>query len=106
MERLLNRIKTRLADPAASDDLLAELLIGSIDCLLLYVQEEEIPGRLETVAVMMTIDAYNRLGTEGVKSENKGSLSQSFYDDSLDPYRSVLDKYVEKQRAKKRVLWV
>ena len=103
---MLNRIKLRLGlDDYSQDALLLELLNGAQDAICLYTEEDELPSMLETTAVLLTVDCYNRLGTEGMKSENKGSLSQSFYDDMLDPYKAVLDKYVAQKKAKKRVIF-
>lgn len=104
---MINRIKLRLGlDDYSQDALLLELLKGAQDAICLYVEEEEFPAyQLQTTAVLLTVDCYNRLGTEGMKSENKGSLSQAFYDDMLDPYRSVLDKYIDQKKAKKRVIF-
>lgn len=103
---MINRIKLRLSlDDYSQDALLLELLKGAQDAIRLYTEEVELPSMLETTAVLLTVDCYNRLGTEGMKSENKGSLSQSFYDDMLDPYKAVLDKYVAQKKAKKRVIF-
>lgn len=103
---MINRIKLRLGlDDYSQDALLLELLKGAQDAICLYTEEVELPSMLETTAVLLTVDCYNRLGTEGMKSENKGSLSQSFYDDMLDPYKAVLDKYVAQKKAKKRVIF-
>ena len=104
---MINRIKLRLGlDDYSQDALLLELLKGAQDAICLYVEEDEFPAyQLQTTAVLLTVDCYNRLGTEGMKSENKGSLSQSFYDDMLDPYKAVLDKYVSQKKAKKRVIF-
>ena len=103
---MLNRIKLRLdLEDYSQDALLLELLRGAQDAICLYTEEDELPSMLETTAVLLTVDCYNRLGTEGMKSENKGSLSQAFYDDMLDPYKAVLDKYVAQKKAKKRVIF-
>lgn len=105
---MINRIKLRLnITDEGQDSLLNELLQGAQDAICLYVEEEEFPAyQLQTTAVLLTVDCYNRLGTEGMKSENKGSLSQAFYDDMLDPYKAVLDKYISQKKAKKRVIFI
>lgn len=103
---MINRIKLRLGlDDYSQDALLLELLKGAQDAICLYVEEDEFPAyQLQTTAVLLSVDCYNRLGSEGMTSENKGSLSQSFFTDMLDPYKSVLDKYVAQKKAKKRVI--
>lgn len=101
---MLRRIKIRLdIEDTSQDRLLDELLTSSIDTICLYVQKDELPRSLESIAVSMTVDAYNRLGTEGSKSESKGSLSQSFYDDCLIPYEKALDQFI--LGNKKRVIF-
>lgn len=106
---MLNRVKLRIDipfDDASQDALLNELIQGAKDAICLYVEDATLPTMLETTAVLLSVDCYNRLGSEGMTSENKGSLSQSFFTDMLDPYKSVLDKYVAQKKAQKRVMFV
>ena len=103
---MLDRVKLRLEiSDQTQDALLQELLQGAQDAICLYAEEVELPPVLQTTAVMLTVDCYNRLGSEGMTSETKGSLSQAFFTDLLDPYKSVLDKYISQKKAKKRVIF-
>ena len=103
---MLDRIKLRLEiSDQTQDALLQELLQGAQDAICLYAEEIELPVTLETTAVMLAVDCYNRLGSEGMTSENKGSLSQSFFTDMLDPYKAVLNKYISQKKAQKRVIF-
>ena len=103
---MLNRVKLRLElSDQTQDALITELLQGAQDAICLYTEEVELPAVLETTVVMLTVDCYNRLGSEGMTSETKGSLSQAFFTDLLDPYKSVLDKYISQKKAKKRVIF-
>ena len=103
---MLDRIKLRLEiSDQTQDALIKELLQGAQDAICLYTEEVELPAILQTTAVMLTVDCYNRLGSEGMASENKGSLSQSFFTDMLDPYKAVLDKYISQKKAQKRVIF-
>ena len=81
---MLDRVKLRLEiSDQTQDALLQELLQGAQDAICLYAEEVELPPVLQTTAVMLTVDCYNRLGSEGMTSETKGSLSQAFFTDLL-----------------------
>lgn len=106
---MINRVKLRLDmsySDTTHDALLNELLKGAQDAILLYIEATEFPSMLETTAVMLAIDAYNRLGTEGMAAETKGSLSQTYYVNLLEPYQSILDKYLKQLKKKSQVMFV
>ena len=66
--------------------------------LLIRLDETEIPLSLEYVVDEATIRRFNRIGSEGMKSESVEGHSVTYIDgDELEPYESVIVAYLEAQ---------
>ena len=66
--------------------------------LLIRLDETEIPLSLEYVVDEATIRRFNRIGSEGMKSESVEGHSVTYIDgDELAPYESAIDAYLEAQ---------
>lgn len=66
--------------------------------LLIRLDETEIPLSLEYVVDEATIRRFNRIGSEGMKSESVGGHSVTYLDeDELAPYESAIVAYLEEQ---------
>ena len=66
--------------------------------LLIRLDETEIPLSLEYVVDEATIRRFNRIGSEGMKSESVEGHSVTYIDgDELAPYESAIIAYLEAQ---------
>ena len=66
--------------------------------LLIRLDETEIPLSLEYVVDEATIRRFNRIGSEGMKSESVEGHSVTYIDgDELAPYESAIVAYLEAQ---------
>ena len=64
--------------------------------LLIRLDETEIPLSLEYVVDEATIRRFNRIGSEGMKSESVEGHSVTYdMSDVLDPYESAINDYLE-----------
>lgn len=66
--------------------------------LLIRLDETKIPLSLEYVVDEATIRRFNRIGSEGMKSESVEGHSVTYIDgDELEPYESAIVAYLEAQ---------
>ena len=66
--------------------------------LLHRIKETEIPLGLEYIVEEATIRRFNRIGSEGMKSESVEGHSVTYLDeDELEPYESEIVAYLEAQ---------
>ena len=64
--------------------------------LLIRLDETEIPLSLEYVVDEATIRRFNRIGSEGMKSESVEGHSVTYdMSDVLDPYEPAINDYLE-----------
>ena len=96
---LLNRIKTLLRIPD-NDELINEITELTKSKILNYINEVELPLELEFVLVELTIQRYNRIGSEGIASESVDGKSVS-YEDMFENYKPYLDDYISRSGKSK-----
>ena len=96
---LLNRIKTLLGIPDI-DELIYEITELTKSKILNYINEVELPLELEFVLVELTIQRYNRIGSEGIASESVDGKSVS-YEDIFENYKPYLDDYISRSGKSK-----
>lgn len=66
--------------------------------LLHRIKDIEVPLELEYIVDEATIRRFNRIGSEGMKSESVEGHSVTYIDgDELAPYESVIVAYLEAQ---------
>lgn len=71
--------------------------------LLHRIKDAEIPIELEYIVDEATIRRFNRIGSEGMKSESVEGHSVTYIDgDELEPYESAIVAYLEEQLPDKR----
>ncbi len=64
--------------------------------LLHRIKDTEIPAELEYIVDEATIRRFNRIGSEGMKSESVEGHSVTYIDgDELEPYESAIVAYLE-----------
>ena len=76
-----------------------EVIYNNIAERLLHrIKETEIPLELEYIVEEATIRRFNRIGSEGMKSESVEGHSVTYLDgDELVPYESAIVAYLEAQ---------
>lgn len=81
------------------DNTLVEAIYNNISERLLHrIHATEIPVELEYIVEEATIKRFNRVGSEGMKSESVEGHSVTYVDeDILAPYENAIVEYLEKQ---------
>ena len=110
MDKVLERVKIRLADDQVKDAVLEDLVTTAQDRICLRVGAPEFPEALASIAVDVAVKLYRRQYYEGISSESAAELNTSFvedvlaeYDDELASYRRRLDEEKELAASKKVV---
>ncbi len=93
---MLERIKTLLGiEDTLQDDVLNIIIDNVSSHLKALLGKDDIPESLNFIVEEITVRRFNRLGTEGMKSEEVEGHSVTFYDlkDEFVPYESVINAY-------------
>ena len=96
---LLNRVKILLGI-SENDELVHEIIELTKDKILNYINKTELPNELEFVLIELSIQRYNRIGSEGIASESVDGKNVS-YDDSFENYKTYLDDYIFRNNKNK-----
>ena len=96
---LLNRIKT-LLNIEGNEELIAEIVNITEAKILNYINANEMPKELEFVLIELSVQRFNRIGSEGIASENVDGKSVS-YDDDFTGYKHYLDDYISRNSVRK-----
>ena len=92
---LLNRVETLLG-VFDNSNLVNEIIELTKEKILNYINEDELPKELEFVLVELSIQRYNRIGSEGIASESVDGKSVS-YEDDFENYKQDLKDYMNKK---------
>lgn len=89
------RIKKILGIEDTLQDDVLDILIDNVSSHLKALLGKDVPVELEFIVVEIVIRRYNRIGTEGYKTESVEGHSISFYDlsEEFTPYESIIDKH-------------
>ena len=96
---LLNRIKT-LLNIEGNENLIYEIVNITESKILNYINAIEMPKELEFVLIELSVQRFNRIGSEGIASENVDGKSVS-YDDDFIGYKHYLDDYITRNSVRK-----
>ena len=96
---LLNRIKT-LLQIQDNDELIYEIVEITKEKILNYINEKELPSELEFILIELSIERYNRIGSEGIASESVDGKSVS-YEDNFESCKQYLDDYIFRNNKNK-----
>ena len=96
---LLNRIKT-LLNIEGNENLIYEIVNITESKILNYINAIEMPIELEFVLIELSVQRFNRIGSEGIASESIDGKSVS-YDDDFTGYKHYLDDYISRNSVKK-----
>ena len=91
---IIDRVKIRI--PEAKDDVLEELIISGTDRILIRIDKDELPTRLETIAVEIVTKMYRRMMYEGISSESADTLNVSFIEDIFAEYEEEFEKWLKR----------
>ena len=97
---LLDRVKLLLG-VQNQDALLLELIEMTNQKLMSYLKVDILPIEFEWIVVELTIQRFNRIGSEGMSSESTDGGSNVYLDDELSPYYQYLDEFVSSNGTKK-----
>lgn len=106
MDNILSEVQISLGQGSLEkSELLNSLIRRSNKQVLNYLKTKELPEELEYIVVELVITRYNRIGSEGLNSENSDGVSFSYNNNSLDAYKDDLDKWISnnKSQSTKRV---
>ena len=104
---LLNRIKVLLGiNDYDNAELINEIIELTKSKILNYIDKTELPKELEFVLVELSIQRYNKIGSEGISSESVDGKSVS-YEADFEGYKHYLDDYISKNSISKgfRLIW-
>ena len=96
---LLNRIKT-LLNIEGNEELITEIVNITESKILNYINANEMPVELEFVLIELSVQRFNRIGSEGIASESIDGKNVS-YDDDFVGYKHYLDDYISRNSIKK-----
>ena len=99
---IVSRMKVLLGTTNTTDDeeLLYEIVEITKSKILNYINKKTLPKELEFVLVELSIQRFNRIGSEGISSESVDGRTTS-YDDDFNNYKVYLDDYINKNSISK-----
>lgn len=101
MEMLLGEIKITLGlGSSDKDELLLTLINRCSQPVLNYINKKELPEVLEYIVIELVIARYNRIGSEGMNSENTDGVTFSYNNNVLDAYKKDLDRWIKENTTK------
>jgi|SRR5690625_440283 len=110
MNEMRERIKKVIdVEDDMQDDIL-DILMSNVQSHLLGLfkkadkEIEGIPSEAEYIIFEITVRRYNRIGSEGLKSELVEGHRIDFYDlkDEFDPYLDIIDSYKKDDSSSRR----
>ncbi len=89
---MLKKIKTLLGINDNLQDEVLQIIIDNVSAHLTALLGKEVPKELNFIVEEISIRRFNRLGTEGMKSESVEGHNITFYDlkDEFVPYESII----------------
>lgn len=95
--RLFTEFERRLGETVSNADkpFVNQCLSDYTDAVLDYIGRDELPARLDSVVVYLSVGAYNKRGAEGETSRSEGGISRAF-DDLPPDIRKRLENYPKK----------
>lgn len=90
---VLERVKVRI--PEAKEGVLEELVTSATDRILLRIGKDELPAKLETIAVEIVTKMYRKMYYEGITSESADTLTVSFVENIFAEYEEEFKRWVK-----------
>jgi len=101
---MIERIKTVLdIEDTLQDDVL-DIFIDNVTSHLRIKLEKDVPPELNFIIEEIVIRRYNRIGTEGMKSESVEGHGIDFYelDKDFTPYEDIINKFKDDEDDKSK----
>lgn len=89
---VLERVKVRI--PEAKEGVLEELVTSATDRILLRIGKDELPAKLETIAVEIVTKMYRKMYYEGISSESADTLTVSFVENIFAEYEEEFKRWI------------
>ena len=89
---VLERVKVRI--PEAKEGVLEELVTSATDRILLRIGKDELPAKLETIAVEIVTKMYRKMYYEGISSESADTLNVTFVEDIFAEYEEEIKRWI------------
>ena len=100
----LERVKTLLSlTDNDKDVILTVLMSNAMNTVCTYIGVTNLPTELEFVVEELTVVKYRRLGAEGIDTEKIDVLSTKYVSDDLNPFKTILDQYIDKKMSGRRL---
>ena len=90
---IIDRVKVRI--PEAKEAVLGELIVSATDRILLRIDKDDLPPKLETIAVEIVTKMYRRMMYEGISSESADTLNVSFIEDIFSEYEEEFQRWLK-----------
>ena len=97
---ILERIKTIL-QVNNQDELIENIFDLVNEKVVSYLGVGKVPKSLEWILVELSVQRFNRIGSEGISSESVEGGSTVYIEDELAPYYKFLDEYISTNNTKK-----
>lgn len=93
---LLQTVKLYLGiQDTLQDTLLQDIINVMTQRVTGYIGEEVLPAKLEWIVKELAIIRYNRIGSEGTKTDSEEGKNATYVDDPFQDFVPTLDKYIE-----------
>ena len=89
---VLERVKVRI--PEAKEGVLEEFVTSATDRILLRIGKDELPAKLETIAVEIVTKMYRKMYYEGISSESADTLNVTFVEDIFAEYEEEIKRWI------------
>lgn len=89
---VIERVKVRI--PEGKDGVLEELVTSATDRILLRIGKDELPAKLETIAVEIVVKMYRKMYYEGISSESADTLTVSFVENIFAEYEEEFKRWI------------
>lgn len=99
-------VKTMLGIEDTLQDAVISLIITNIESRLTvwlkqHAQIDSIPTELNFIVEEMAVTRFNRIGSEGMRTDSVEGHSITFNEDDFAPYLSILETYIPEKSNEK-----
>lgn len=107
---MLQEVKQLLGIDDSQQDATLGIIISNVESHLKYLLEKDIPPTLSFIVTEIAVMRFNRLGSEGMKSELVEGRRADFFEPAQEfrPYLSIIEQEKAKDAppAKGRVIFI
>lgn len=105
-----NRVVENVKILAGIDDNLQDKVIKTLETmtrnqLVMLVDENSVPPKLEPIVQHVTLSRFNRLGNEGYSSYSQEGESISYPSSDFDEYNGIISHYLADRHRGRILMW-